>query len=148
MHKLSLLALAAVVSVVTACSDSKPAEPTTTAPAPVAAPVAAPAPAPAPVAAAVDPVAEAATIFSTRCAACHGVDGKGDGVAAASLNPKPRAYSDQEWQKSVDDSHIAKVIVEGGPSVGKSPLMTANPDLKDKPEVVAALVAKIRSYRQ
>jgi cytochrome c553 len=146
MHKLSLLALAAVVSVVTACSDSKPAEPTTTAPAPVAAPVAAPAPAP--VAAAVDPVAEAATIFSTRCAACHGVDGKGDGIAAASLNPKPRAYSDQEWQKSVDDSHIAKVIVEGGPSVGKSPLMTANPDLKDKPEVVAALVAKIRSYRQ
>jgi cytochrome c553 len=146
MHKLSLLALAAVVSVVTACSDSKPAEPTTTAPAPVAAPVAAPAPAPAPVA--VDPAAEAATIFSTRCAACHGADGKGDGVAAASLNPKPRAYSDQEWQKSVDDSHIAKVIVEGGPSVGKSPLMTANPDLKDKPAVVAALVAKIRSYRQ
>jgi mono/diheme cytochrome c family protein len=144
MHKLSLLALAAVVSVVTACSDSKPAEPTTTAPAPVAAP----APAPAPVAAAVDPAAEANAIFTTRCAACHGVDGKGDGIAAASLNPKPRAYSDQEWQKSVDDSHIAKVIVEGGPSVGKSPLMTANPDLKDKPAVVAALVAKIRSYRQ
>jgi len=146
MNKLSLLALATVASVVTACSDSKPAEPTTTAPAPVAAPVAAPAPAPAPVA--VDPVAEANTIFSTRCAACHGADGKGDGVAAASLNPKPRAYSDQDWQKSVDDSHIAKVIVEGGPAVGKSPLMTANPDLKDKPAVVAALVAKIRSYKQ
>jgi len=136
MNKLSLLALATVASVVTACSDSKP----------VAAPVAAPAPAPAPVA--VDPVAEANTIFSTRCAACHGADGKGDGVAAASLNPKPRAYSDQDWQKSVDDSHIAKVIVEGGPAVGKSPLMTANPDLKDKPAVVAALVAKIRSYKQ
>jgi cytochrome c553 len=146
MNKFAILALAAIVSVVAACSDTKPAEPTTTAPAPVVAPVAAPAPTP--VAAATDPVAEAATIFSTRCAACHGADGKGDGIASASLNPKPRAYADQDWQKSVDDSHIAKVILEGGPSVGKSPLMVANPDLKDKPAVVAALVAKIRSYRQ
>ena len=43
---------------------------------------------------------------------------------------------------------IAKVIVEGGAAIGKSPMMTANPDLKDKPEVVKALVAKIRTYNK
>ena len=146
MNKFAMLALAAIVSVVAACSDTKPAEPTTTAPAPVVAPVAAPAPTP--VAAATDPVAEAAAIFSTRCAVCHGVDGKGDGIASASLNPKPRAYADQDWQKSVDDSHLTKIILEGGAAGGKSGLMPGNADLKDKPAVVAALVAKIRSYRQ
>ena len=92
--------------------------------------------------------AEAITIFNTRCAACHGIDGHGDGVAAAALNPKPRSYSDKAWQASVDDSMIAKVIVEGGAAIGKSPMMTANPDLKDKPEVVKALVAKIRTYNK
>lgn len=28
--------------------------------------------------------------YATNCAACHGAQGRGDGVAAASLNPKPR----------------------------------------------------------
>lgn len=90
--------------------------------------------------------AEANTKFATLCATCHGLTGKGDGVAAAALNPKPRNYSDKAWQASVTDEAIAKTIVEGGAAVGKSPLMTANPDLKDKPEVVKALVAKIRAF--
>jgi hypothetical protein len=40
------------------------------------------------------------------------------------------------------------VIIEGGAAVGKSPLMTPNADLKDKPDVVAALVKKVRSFGQ
>ncbi len=60
---------------------------------------------------------EASTLLATRCAACHGTSGKGDGPAAAGLNPKPRSFSDPEWQKSVTDDHIAKVIVEGGAAV-------------------------------
>src|SRR5690349_8195591 len=32
------------------------------------------------------------TTFSTTCASCHGADGKGDGVAGATLNPKPRNF--------------------------------------------------------
>jgi hypothetical protein len=67
-------------------------------------------------------------------------------MAAAALNPKPRAFGDKAWQASVDDNHLAKVIVEGGAAVGKSALMAANADLKDKPDVVKALIAKIRSY--
>ncbi len=91
-------------------------------------------------------MAEAKSVFATRCAACHGASGHGDGAAAAALNPKPRSFADQDWQESVTDEHIVKVIVEGGMSVGLSPLMAANPDLKDEPEVVQGLVQLIRGF--
>ena len=63
--------------------------------------------------------------FQQFCGACHGPEGHGDGPAAAALNPKPRSLDDTEWQESVDDDHIRKVIVEGGAAVGLSPMMTA-----------------------
>ncbi len=31
--------------------------------------------------------------FQTNCAACHGPDGKGDGIAAAALDPKPHNFA-------------------------------------------------------
>jgi mono/diheme cytochrome c family protein len=102
---------------------------------------------PATTANAADPKAEADNIFAQRCSVCHGMNGKGDGVGAAALNPKPRNYTDVAWQASVTDDQIAKTIVEGGAAVGKSPLMAPNADLKDKPEVVKALVAKVRSFK-
>ena len=80
------------------------------------------------------------------CSTCHGLTGHGDGAAAAAFHVKPRSYSDKAWQASVTDAQIAKVSVEGGAAVGKSPLMTANPDLADKKDVVDALVKIIRSY--
>ena len=36
---------------------------------------------------------EAHQLFQTVCSTCHGADGKGDGSAAAMLNPKPRDYT-------------------------------------------------------
>jgi mono/diheme cytochrome c family protein len=105
----------------------------------------------APAAAAATPTdasrAEAKTILQTRCAPCHGAEGKGDGAAAAALNPKPRNLSDKAWQESVKDDYIEKIIAEGGPAVGKSPLMPPNPDLKAKPEVIAALREAIRAMK-
>jgi mono/diheme cytochrome c family protein len=94
------------------------------------------------------PADEAAQTFKTLCSTCHGADGKGDGVAAANLNPKPRNYTDKAWQASVTDEQLAKVILEGGAAVGKSPLMPPNPQLKDKPEVIAELVKIVRSFGQ
>jgi mono/diheme cytochrome c family protein len=90
--------------------------------------------------------AEAKEIFTGRCVACHGPDGKGDGPGAAALNPKPRNYSDKSWQASVTDEAIKKIIVGGGQSQGKSPLMPPNADLESKPEVVAELVKIIRAF--
>ena len=89
---------------------------------------------------------ESIDLFNTRCAVCHGETGAGDGAAAVALDPKPRNYSDKAWQKTVTDEEIAKTIIEGGSATGLSPLMTPNPDLADKPEVVAGLVAIIRGF--
>ncbi len=89
---------------------------------------------------------EAKQLFGTVCAACHGTNGMGDGPAAASLSPKPRAYSDLEWQKNATDEGIANIILVGGAAAGKSPMMPAQAQLKDKPDVVAALVQIIRAY--
>src|SRR5690606_19902098 len=86
------------------------------------------------------------TVYRQRCQVCHGVEGKGDGPGAAALNPKPRTLADAEWQKSVTDEQIEKVILQGGASIGKSSAMPGNPDLRNKPEVVSGLVKKVRAF--
>ena len=124
------------------CSDSEPlAQPA--APAPASPAAAAPPPAPAAEAASAE--AEAAKIFSERCVTCHGASGAGDGPASAGLVPKPRNFQDPAWQKSVSDEHIEQIVQYGGPAVGRSAAMPANPDLMSKPAVVAALRAHVRS---
>ena len=62
--------------------------------------------------------------FQQFCAACHGPAGAGDGPASAALRPKPRALNDAEWQATVEDEYLKKVITEGGVAVGLSPMMT------------------------
>ncbi|MGH7806472.1 MAG: c-type cytochrome, partial [Thermodesulfobacteriota bacterium] len=63
--------------------------------------------------------------FELICASCHGPGGKGDGPAAAALDPKPRDLSDPAYVSTLTDEHIFKTVKEGGASVGKSPLMPA-----------------------
>ncbi len=94
---------------------------------------------------ATDPTAEAAEIYENRCTVCHGKTGKGDGDGSAALDPKPRDFTLAEWQESVTDDHIQKIVVYGGAGVGKSPTMPANPDLDAKPEVVKELVVYVRN---
>ena len=91
---------------------------------------------------------EAKEMFQSLCSTCHGTTGNGDGPGAAAINPKPRSFSDAAWQASVTDEHIQKVIVYGGAAVGKSPFMVANPQLKGKTDVLAALSKIVRSYRK
>lgn len=93
-------------------------------------------------------VAEADKIFNERCATCHGNTGEGNGPGAAALNPKPRSFSSGTWQSSVDDARIKKVVVEGGAAVGLSESMAPNPDLASKPDVLQALVIKIRRFQK
>ncbi len=85
-------------------------------------------------------------MFAERCAVCHGVDGGGEGPGASNLNPKPANFRSRKWQRSVSDEKMAKVIVYGGTSVGLSASMASNPDLEAQPEVVAALVERIRNF--
>jgi mono/diheme cytochrome c family protein len=107
------------------------------------APVAIPEPPPAPP----DPAAGARQLFMTKCVVCHGDHGAGDGSGAAALNPKPRAFSDAAWQASVTDDQIKKTIVEGGPAVGKSAAMAANPELAARPDELTALVKIVRDFK-
>jgi mono/diheme cytochrome c family protein len=88
---------------------------------------------------------EAKQIFGMRCSACHGPEGRGDGPAASALGKKPVSFHDRKWQRSVSNQQIAKVIIYGGPSVGLSQEMSANPDLENKPSVVAALIERVRA---
>lgn len=91
---------------------------------------------------------EAKKIFAQRCTTCHGDGGKGDGPGAAALDPKPRDYTDKAWQAEVTDELLKKVIVGGGPAVGKAATMAPNPDLgkPDKAAVLDELVKIIRAF--
>lgn len=90
--------------------------------------------------------AEARAIYAGRCVPCHGANGRGDGPAGAALNPHPRNFTDRGWQSSVSTAHIAKVIANGGPSVGKSPLMPAQSDLASNPALLRALAEYIQDF--
>jgi mono/diheme cytochrome c family protein len=153
-HAIPALALLALTAAACGGGDSKTTPsaeaPKTTAPAatpaattPAATAQTAPAATGAPTAA---DKAAADKIFATRCTPCHGSSGKGDGAAAAALNPRPRNYMDKAWQSATKDETIAKAIVGGGTAVGLSALMPPNPDLASKPAVVQALVDKIRGF--
>ena len=55
------------------------------------------------------------TLYDSNCMICHGASGKGDGPAAASLNPPPRDFQQpQFWQGNVDQ-HISYTIRNGLP---------------------------------
>ena len=48
-----------------------------------------------------------------RCYNCHGSSGKGDGPAGAAFNPKPRDFTDPQWQKARTDGEIFWAISNG-----------------------------------
>lgn len=88
--------------------------------------------------------AKGKVVYDQYCAACHGTSGKGDGPAAAALNPKPRDHTDAKYMATLKDQDIVKVMKEGGAAVGKSPLMPPwGGHLTD--QQIQDLVAYIRS---
>ena len=53
-------------------------------------------------------------LFEKNCSQCHGTIGRGDGPAAATLNPKPRNLAGSEgWKNGPDMTGIFKTISEG-----------------------------------
>lgn len=66
---------------------------------------------------------EGRQIFETNCVACHGAGGKGDGAAAAAMEPKPRDLTDAAYMKGRPLATLRQVITEGGQSAGLSPMM-------------------------
>lgn len=141
------VALAAVL-MATGCSkkEAEPAAPTGTA-APATETAAA---APAAETAAAAPAAgdAGATAYRMYCVTCHGATGKGDGVAAASLNPRPADFADGLFRFDVngngikgDVEDIKAIVRDGAAKHGGSPLMAPWPMLSaDQLQAVAEYV--------
>ncbi|MBI1733804.1 MAG: cytochrome c [Candidatus Rokubacteria bacterium] len=51
----------------------------------------------------------------TNCASCHGPQGKGDGPAAAALNPRPANWQSDKLKKETDGELFWKVTNGRGP---------------------------------
>jgi mono/diheme cytochrome c family protein len=60
-------------------------------------------------------VKHGAAIFKMNCAMCHGVGGAGDGVAGASLNPKPRNLIEGKWKQGGSSLQLFATLQAGIP---------------------------------
>ncbi len=59
-------------------------------------------------------ISKGKAIFNASCVACHGIDGKGDGIAAPALVPKPRNFTSKiGWINGPKISGIFKTLSEG-----------------------------------
>jgi mono/diheme cytochrome c family protein len=79
-------------------------------------------------------------IYAQTCSPCHGASGKGDGPAAAALNPKPSDHTSATVMGARTDAKLAEIIKMGGSVVGK-PTMPPAPQLSetDLRDVIAYL---------
>ncbi|MGE0031148.1 MAG: cytochrome c [Steroidobacteraceae bacterium] len=127
-----------------AASAPAPADTAATAPAPEATAAAAPA------AAANDAGASA---YGMYCVTCHGATGKGDGVAAAALNPKPADFSVGAFKYDAngngtkgDVDDIKAIVHDGAAKHGGSPLMAPWPMLSaEQLQAVAEYVKSLHA---
>jgi cytochrome c551/c552 len=83
--------------------------------------------------------------FRTRCSACHGVEGAGDGPGAMALKPPPRSFRARGWDEGKSDAALAAVIREGGARHALSAAMPAHSDLSDAE--VHELVRCVRAFQ-
>ncbi len=87
----------------------------------------------------------AASNYSSLCTTCHGANGKGDGPAAAALNPKPRDFADCKTMAKIADKTLFKTIQGGGQAVGLSPMMPPWSGSLTEPQI-HQLVKYIRGF--
>lgn len=69
------------------------------------------------------------SLFTMNCVSCHGEQGKGDGVAGASLNPKPRNFHDLNgWTNGPSITMMYKTLQEGITSRGMASYANLPPE--------------------
>ena len=67
---------------------------------------------------------EVEKVFKFYCSQCHGLEGKGDGPNVTKDFPvSPRNFTNAEEMNKLTDADLKNVILDGGPSVSKSPMM-------------------------
>jgi len=104
----------------------------------------------APAAAGTADLAAGEKVFKSFCVTCHGAKGKGDGPAAAGLNPKPLDFSVGAFKYDAngngtkgDIDDIKAIVHDGAAKHGGSPLMTPWPMIK--PDQLQAVAEYVKS---
>lgn len=88
--------------------------------------------------------AQGEALYKQYCAPCHGLEGRGNGPAAAGLPVKPADHTNGAVMNKISDAELFKAIKEGGQAAGKSPAMPPwGGSFKD--EQIRALVLHVRS---
>ncbi len=68
--------------------------------------------------------ADAEQLFKFYCAQCHGLEGKGNGPNVGKEFPvDPRNFTNADEMQKLSDADIKNVVMDGGPSASKSPMM-------------------------
>lgn len=60
------------------------------------------------------------SLFQQNCASCHGATGRGDGPAAAALNPPPSDLSSVVRMPIASDAFLDWTVSEGGVPIGSA----------------------------
>ncbi len=84
--------------------------------------------------------------YDQNCVVCHGAGGKGDGAASASLNPKPRNFTDQAYMSKKTDAQLSAIIKNGGAANGLSAMMAPFGSMLSDTDI-ANVVAYIRTLK-
>jgi len=72
-----------------------------------------------------DAAAAGKKIYGTYCVVCHGDKGKGNGIAAAGLNPKPADHSSEKFQSQSDGAIFWKMTTGRAPMASYDKTLTA-----------------------
>lgn len=85
------------------------------------------------------------SVFTMNCASCHGEQGKGDGVAGASLNPKPRNFHDMNgWTNGPSLTMMYKTLQEGITNRGMASYANLPPD--DRLSIIMYIRSFVPNY--
>ena len=60
-----------------------------------------------------DELAEGRSLFEAKCQICHGANGRGDGPAAAAMNPRPADFTNPAFWKNDADKKIKQTVTNG-----------------------------------
>lgn len=74
-------------------------------------------------------LARGRTIYTARCASCHGVRGAGDGFAAVGITPAPASFANEELMAVVTPAQMYRIVsvgVNGTAMTGYSDLSNAD----------------------
>ncbi len=79
-------------------------------------------------------------LYRGHCAACHGIDGAGNGPKAAGLTPAPTNFTNAAVMHTLPDSQLERAILVGKPGTAMKGYGTVL-----SPQEVAAVIKYVRS---